>query len=353
MHIRQLYESERESRSLVSDSEQDRVIALLEELRGQLCSPIGYLLHRARIRRFAGLYLSGPTGCGKTMMMDMFCASLPESYVYRVHFHRFMLQVHQHLSAVVGTVNPLAKVAAEWAGRVRVLCLDEFLVADIGDAMILERLLRHMLGRGLVLVTTSNLLPQELYRDGLHRDRFLPAIDLLNRALRTVSLDSSHDYRMDMLTSAGVFLESPTEVGEPWLQEHFAMLAGACGSGQIEILGRALPVRAYAPGVVWFDFADLCGGPRVAADYLEISWEFHTLLLGAVPALDDMVLDQVRRLISLVDVLYDNGVKLLLHTNTSLDNLYRGQQLQQDFRRTRSRLDEMQTEAYLSRAHRW
>ncbi|TXI51571.1 MAG: cell division protein ZapE [Lysobacter sp.] len=306
-----------------------------------------------------GLYLWGGVGRGKTFLIDLFYESLPIREKRRTHFHRFMRDVHQRLRAHAGERDPLASIAREWREQLRVLVLDEFFVVDIGDAMLLGRLLERLLDEGVALVTSSNAAPSALYQDGLQRARFLPAIALLERHCRVVHLQSPNDYRLRALTRSPVYRAPLDEGSESWLDTRWRELGGdSAASGGvhrdagIEIEGRRIAVRARAKGMVWFDFAALCEGPRGTADYIEIATEFHTVLLGGVPVFDAARDDPARRFVNLIDELYDRHVNLVCTADAAPMVLYRGERLAPAFERTSSRLIEMQSAEYLALAHR-
>ena len=303
-----------------------------------------------------GLYLWGGVGRGKTFLVDLLANTLPDGTVLRRHFHRFMGKVHTTLVPLrdAARSDPLAAVADTIADRCVVLCLDEFVVLDIGDAMILSGLLEHLFERGVVLVTTSNTPPQDLYRDGLQRARFEPAITLLQRRCEVVELASPTDYRLRNLTRAPVYLVPPGADADRHLLERFRELApDACAlDTSLQIEGRAIPARALAEGVAWFDFAALCEGPRAVADYIELARRFNTVLVSGVPVFGAPALDDAaRRFIHLVDEFYDRRVKLLLSAGAPATGLYPVGRLRAAFERAESRLIEMQGDDYLAQAH--
>ena len=303
-----------------------------------------------------GLYLYGSVGRGKTFLVDLFFESLPFEAKLRRHFHRFMQEVHAELNRLKGHEDPLVAVAAHFAAEARVFCLDEFFVTDIGDAMILGNLLKHLFARGVTFVTTSNIVPKELYRDGLQRERFLPAIDLLERNCEVVALPSAQDYRLRALTQAGVYFTPLDESAERSLAACFDAIAPEPPEvvGAIEINGRPIAVKQQSDGAIWFDFAALCEGPRAVADYIEIGRSFHTVLVSGVPQFADFSAseDAARRFVNLVDEFYDRGVNLVLSAAVPIHELYRGKRLQFEFARTESRLIEMQSREYLACGHR-
>lgn len=328
--------------------------ALQEQLLGMSGAEIGArLLARLRPRRrhrnpIPGLYLWGGVGRGKTFLMDWFFDSLPLDHKRRLHFHHFMRGIHDAMARLPRQPDPLERVADQWRREVRVLCLDEFVVTDIADAMILHRVLRALFSRGLTLVTTSNSNPGDLYRNGLQRDLFLPAIDLLERHTRVFELDGGSDYRLRALTRAGVYFDGTS--GEVRLADCFAQLTGGhVESGhRLELNGRMVEVRGLGTDVIWFDFDALCGGPRSVSDYIEIAREYHTLLLSGVPILTPAREAEARRFVHLVDELYDQRVKLVLWAEAPVEGLYAGGIPQFPQERLLSRLVEMQSSDYLA-----
>ncbi|NUO72110.1 MAG: cell division protein ZapE [Frateuria sp.] len=301
-----------------------------------------------------GLYLWGSVGRGKTFLMDLFAASLPHGVALRRHFHRFMGEVHARLRELGERADPLEDVAEGLAARCRVLCLDEFLVQDIGDAMILANLLDALFRRGVALVTTSNTPPQGLYRDGLQRARFLPAIALIQAHCHVVEMVSPHDWRLRALTQAPVYLTPPGAEAERALARIFASQAqeDTHENGTIELNGRILAVRRRAAGVIWFDFETLCEGPRAVADYIALARTVPTVIVSNVPQFSIYSEDAAKRFVLLVDEFYDRHVKLVLSAAAPITELYDGERHRAEFSRTESRLIEMQSEHYLALPHR-
>jgi cell division protein ZapE len=301
-----------------------------------------------------GLYLWGGVGRGKTWLMDMFYDSVPLPK-RRSHFHHFMADVHRQLRQMGARREPLRRVARRMARQTRVLCLDELQVGDIVDAMLLGGLFEALLRHGVSLVITSNLPPRELYRNGLQRERFLPAIALLERALEVLAVDAGVDYRLRRLQRSPIYLDSAAADSDRRLQRLFDDLAGEHGERSVELHINGRPLRALrrAGDVVWFGFAALCEQARSADDYAQIARDFHTVLLSGVPAFTMPQQDnEARRFVALIDEFYDQGVKLVLSAAAAPAQLYRGELLQFEFRRTASRLAEMQTEHYLARPRR-
>jgi len=307
-----------------------------------------------KLQEIRGLYLWGGVGRGKTYLMDIFFQCLPGERKIRMHFHRFMQMVHRSLYNNRGKENPLELVAAEICERADVLCFDEFYVSDIGDAMILGNLFDALFAQGMVLVATSNIIPGKLYERGLQRQKFLPAIALIEQYTQVLNVDGGTDYRLRTLENAGIYHSPLGEKAEQAMHDCFRNLSRGAATetdGTIEILGRDIPVFSWTEGVAWFDFSSLCDGPRSAADYIEISQLFHTVLVSNVPVFDQHGEDMARRFISMVDEFYDQNVKLVLSAASPLEDLYQGQDLGFPFDRTRSRLLEMQSVEYLGQEH--
>jgi cell division protein ZapE len=343
------------------DAAQEHAVGRLEDLRRRLESAhagrSGWLTRlwrtgRANTAAVRGLYLWGGVGRGKTFLMDLFHAELALP-ARRQHFHRFMKDVHGRLRALRDIERPLEHVAAELAGDARVLCLDELYVSDIADAMLLSGLFSGLVELGVTLVFTSNAPPGELYRHGLQRSRFLPAIALIERCTETVNVDAGLDYRLRQLSRAPLYLDALDPFADESLALRFEEIAGEPGEpgGMLEVEGREIPLRRRGAEVVWFDFAALCAGPRSASDYVEIARDFHTVFVSGIPVLEDGANDPARRFIALVDEFYDRNVKLVLSAAAAPEGLYRGERLAFEFERTRSRLAEMQTHEYLARPH--
>lgn len=303
-----------------------------------------------------GLYFWGGVGRGKTYLMDNFFESLPFEQKLRAHFHRFMRRVHAELKKLDGKKNPLKLVADTIAAEARVICFDEFFVSDITDAMILGTLMEELFARGVTLVATSNIVPDGLYKDGLQRTRFLPAIDLLNKHTLVVNVDGGVDYRLRALEQAELYHYPLDMAADESLMRSFNSLvpAGAevCGQQEVEVEGRMILSRYLSEGIIWFDFVALCDGPRSQNDYIELAREYHTVILSNVPGLGRAKDDQARRFVNLVDEFYDRQVKLVISAERPLAELYSTGKLDFEFQRTVSRLLEMQSHEYLARPHR-
>lgn len=345
---------------VVPDPAQAAVVPLLDDLARRLAAPrprpglLARLLRQEEAGPERGLYLWGGVGRGKTYLMDLFHDCLPFEDRLRMHFYRFMRRVHDEQKSLAGRSDPLQEVAERLAGEARVICFDEFFVSDIADAMILGELFAALFARGVSLVATSNVPPRELYRDGLQRRNFLPAIDLLERHTEVVHLDGGTDYRLRALEQAELYHAPLDAEAERSLARSWASLAGGTEPvpGSLEVEGRRLPTRARHEDVVWFDFPALCEGPRSQNDYIALAREFHTVLVSGVPRFTPARDDAARRFVALVDEFYDRGVKLVLSAEVPVDALYAGERLAFEFERTRSRLLEMQSRDYLARVHR-
>jgi cell division protein ZapE len=350
------------TREIVLDEAQRRVDEQLGKLAAALqAAPprrepglVGRLLgKRKSIAPVRGLYVWGTVGRGKTMLMDSFFESLTLTYKMRSHFHRFMHEVHGQLKQLKNVEDPLDEVAEQLASRARVICFDEFFVNDIADAMILGTLFEGLFRRGVTLVATSNVPPDQLYQDGLQRQRFLPAIQLLETHTRVMELGAGIDYRLRLLEQAEIYHHPLDEQAEENLNRYFEDIA----PDQIEhdtnlvLNERKISTRSLADGVVWFDFMAICGGPRSQEDYIELARCYHTVMLSHIPQLTRETEDEARRFIALVDEFYDRNVKLIVSAAVPLHELYQGRRLGFEFERTRSRLQEMQSREFLARPH--
>ncbi len=332
----------------------ERLQRLFEEwvqYKAKRANAVTRLLRRPPIPR--GVYLWGGVGRGKSFLMDAFFAEVPLVRKKRVHFHEFMRAVHRELDELKGTTDPLDAVAARIARRHRLICFDEFHVGDIADAMILHRLLARLFDLGVGLVITSNYAPDALYPDGLHRDRLLPAIALLEERLDVLRVDAGVDYRRQAMQRVEAYLTPCSASAEARLKAAFERIAESDDEGTVLMVeGRQIRARRRAGGVVWFDFNVLCGGPRSQNDYLELAARFHTLLLSNVPQMSAGHASEARRFTWLVDVLYDHRVKLLLSAAVPPESLYTAGPMAGEFERAVSRLLEMQSAQYLEAPRR-
>jgi cell division protein ZapE len=299
-----------------------------------------------------GLYMWGGVGRGKTWLMDLFFDSLPGKAKLRIHFHRFMARVHADLKTKQSTRDPLTEIAREWAAQYRVLCFDEFFVADIADAMLLGGLLQVLFAEGVTLIATSNVPPDDLYHDGLQRAKFLPAIESLKKHSLTLHVDGERDFRLRLLQRSEIFLQPLTAHAETSLGQAFEdMSAGCTLDTRLEINGRILNASQRSDGIIWFSFKELCDQATSTADYIEIARAFNTVLLSGVPPMNENNADATRRFINLIDEFYDRNVKMLISAAIPIENLYTGNRLAFEFQRTTSRLTEMQSNTYLAKPH--
>ena len=353
MGVREVFDAHLAARGYHADASQLAALGRLQRLdedwrayKAQRSNALKKLLARPPAPR--GVYLWGGVGRGKSFLMDAFFDAVPVLRKTRLHFHEFMRGVHRELDAVKGTPDPLDEVARRISKRHRLVCFDEFHVSDIADAMILHRLLSKLFELNVGLVMTSNYAPDDLYPDGLHRDRLLPAIALLKERLDVVHVDAGIDYRLRAMERIAAYLTPWGADAEAKLAEAFGRLAEVDDEDpSLDIEARRIRARRRAGGVVWFDFAVLCGGPRSHADYLEIAARFHTLLLSNVPRLSAGQASEARRFTWLVDVLYDHRIKLVASAEAAPAELYTAGVLSNEFARTASRLVEMQSREYL------
>ena len=360
MNIREAYEESLHRDGHIEDSAQLDVIARFEDLQARILAQrprkggLRTMFFRSEPREILrGLYIWGGVGRGKTFLMDLFFETLPIEQKRRIHFHRMMHDVHERMKTLSFVEDPLDKVAASIAQDTRVLCFDEFFVSDIGDAMILGRLLEGLFSRGVTLVTTSNVRPDDLYKEGLQRQRFLPVIELLNRHTDVINMDGGTDYRLRILQKAGTYLTPDDDKAAERLNYFFDETASTQVATDIDldINGRDIRARRCAKGVAWFRFTDICDGPRSQADYIEIARWYPSVIISGVPQFDALRDDQARRFVSLVDEFYDRRVKLILSADVDVPDLYTGSRLSFEFGRTLSRLIEMQSMEYLALPH--
>ena len=358
MSVKDEYERELAERGYQSDPAQLRAVEALDRCarewaayKERRSNAFKKLINRPAIPR--GVYLYGGVGRGKSFLMDCFFGAVPLNRKTRLHFHEFMREVHRELADLQGTVNPLDALGERIARRYRLICFDEFHVADITDAMILHRLLDALFDNGVGFVTTSNFRPDDLYPDGLHRDRILPAIALLNDKLEVINVDNGVDYRRRTMEQVTLYHTPLGAAADAQMDDAFSRLAAMHDEHPVlHIEAREIRARRKAGGVIWFDFKTLCGGPRSQNDYLEIATQFHTLLLSDVPPMPVRMASEARRFTWLVDVLYDRRVKLIMSAAVPPEALYTEGPLAHEFPRTVSRLQEMQSAQFLALDHR-
>ncbi len=352
--VRQTYEAELKARGYTADPAQLRAVDALERCaqewagyKEKRSNAIKKLINRPDIPR--GVYMYGGVGRGKSFLMDCFYNAVPLKRKTRLHFHEFMREVHRELSDLKGTVNPLDVLAKRMSLRYKLICFDEFHVADITDAMILHRLLAALFENGVGFVTTSNFKPNDLYPGGLHRDRILPAIALLNDRLEVLSVDNGTDYRQRTMESVQMYhCPLGVEADEAMAQAFNALAESHDEDPVLHIESRQIHALRKAGGLVWFDFKTLCGGPRSQNDYLEIASRFHTVFLSNVPHMPVRMASEARRFTWLVDVLYDRRVKLVMSAAVQPEELYTEGPMSHEFPRTVSRLNEMQSKEFLA-----
>ena len=322
-------------------------------LRGKLSRLLGKSSEKVKQRPVQGLYMWGGVGRGKTWLMDMFFHSLPGDRKLRLHFHRFMLRVHEELAELQGQENPLEIIADGFKAQTDVLCFDEFFVSDITDAMLLATLLQALFARGITLVATSNIPPDDLYRNGLQRARFLPAIDLINEYCDVMNVDAGIDYRLRTLTQAHLYLTPLDEQTRQTMDQMFVKLAGKKGEAApvLQINHRPLQVIHAVDGVLAVDFHTLCEEARSQLDYIALSRLYHSVILYNVRVMGPLKENTARRFLALVDEFYERHVKLVIAAEASMFEIYQGERLKFEYQRCLSRLQEMQSEEYLKLPH--
>ncbi len=358
MNVLQFYEDTLEQRGFQADAAQRLAVERLQKLYEELVAfkakrnnALKKLINRPDPPR--GVYLWGGVGRGKSFLMDSFYSVVPLRRKTRIHFHEFMRAVHRELDELKGIQDPLEQVAANIAQRYRLICFDEFHVSDIADAMILYRLVKALFDAGVVFVMTSNYAPDHLYPDGLHRDRVLPAIALLNASLDVLNVDSGVDYRRRVLEQVDAYRTPLGPDTDAALTQAFNAIAEMGDEDPVlHIEAREIRALRRAGGVVWFDFNTLCGGPRSQNDYLEIASRFHTVILSGVPRMGAGMSSEARRFTWLIDVFYDHRIKLIISAEVAPDELYTTGLLANEFHRTVSRITEMQSLDYLQTERR-
>ena len=358
MNVREFYEDALAQRGFSADPAQQAAVDRLQQAyeewvayRGRRSSSLKRFIHRPEVPR--GVYLWGGVGRGNSFLMDSFYAVVPLVRKTRIHFHEFMRGVHRELDDLKDIANPLHEVARRIAKRYRLICFDEFHVSDIADAMILHQLLSVLFEQGVSFIVTSNYAPDALYPDGLHRDRMLPTIALLAARLDVLNVDAGTDYRMRALEQVDAY-HTPLNAGaDQSMRKAFVTIAETADENPlVRIETREFRALRRAGGVIWFDFATLCGGPRSQNDYLELASRFHTLLLSSVPRMSASMSSEARRFTWLIDVLYDHKVKLIMSAEVPADALYTEGMLANEFHRTVSRINEMQSNHYMASKRR-
>lgn len=359
----ELYQQRLDDGRVQADDAQARSMVYFDALQASLLNrqqqqnELGRLFNRllkAKKSPVSGLYLWGGVGRGKTWMMDLFFDTLPFEEKIRLHFHHFMRAVHDQLSLLKGQQNPLKLIARNFAKKYIILCLDEFHVADITDAMLLYGLLDALFSEGVSLVATSNQAPDELYKNGLQRERFIPAIELIKRHTEVVNIDGDLDHRLRLLEKADTWYDARQADSQATLRARFEELAPCQGTENdgLRINYRNIEALMCADDVAWFSFNALCAGPRASADYIEIARRFHTLFISDIPVMNDAIDDQARRFVNMIDEFYDRNLKLIISADAGPDRLYQGESLAFEFERTASRLEEMRSHEYLQRPHK-
>ena len=355
---RQWYEDAAQKPGFIRDAAQSMAIDHLDALYQELLvfkkkrhSFLGKSLRKPSIPR--GLYFWGGVGRGKSFLMDAFYACVPYRRKRRIHFHHFMMEVHNELKTLTNATDPLITVAERIAQKTRLLCFDEFHVSDIADAMILGRLMKELFERGVICVLTSNYPPDELYPNGLQRINFLPAIELLKNWLTVLNVDGGNDYRLRELTREPLFI-TPLKGSRDKLDALYERLSSGTGKElkhEIIVFDRKIRAIRHSPGAIWFDFMEICGGPRAQTDYLEIAREYQTVFVSNVPKLAPHQSSEARRFTWLVDVFYDHRVKLVLSAEVEAEQIYTDGVQSSEFFRTASQLTEMQSTSYLGLPH--
>ncbi|QJR80227.1 cell division protein ZapE [Alteromonas pelagimontana] len=357
------YQQDLEQPDFHYDAAQENAVRALQRLYDDLTKPVATGGWGAKIKAFfgseperatiKGIYFYGGVGRGKTYLVDTFYDCLPFDDKMRVHFHRFMHRIHDELRQLKNAQDPLKTIATKLAKEARVICFDEFFVSDITDAMILGTLMEELFEHGIVLVATSNIVPNDLYKNGLQRARFLPAITLINTHTEVINVDSGVDYRLRTLEQAEIFHHPLDDAATENLHAYFAQLAPECGTeGEtIEVNNRKIKTCRNADGVLMAEFKELCEGPRSQSDYIELSRCYHSVLIANVKAMGQQNDDVARRFIAMVDEFYERHVKLIMSAEVAMESLYSEGRLSFEFKRCLSRLKEMQSHDYLSTQH--
>ncbi|MBC3906344.1 cell division protein ZapE [Undibacterium umbellatum] len=353
MNVIEYYQDALSQRGFQADEAQKRAVDRLQtayeewvEYKGKRANRLTRLITRPEVPR--GVYMWGGVGRGKSFLMDSFFSVVPVVRKARLHFHEFMRAVHRQLDELKGVADPLDEVARRIAKKYRLICFDEFHVSDVADAMLLYNLLNALFENGVSFVMTSNYQPDTLYPDGLHRDRMLPTIALLKEKLDILNVDSGNDYRKRALEQVQAYMTPLNAATDKALRDSFARVAETSDEDpHVDVEGRNLKSLRRAGSVIWFDFATLCGGPRSQNDYLEIASRFHTVILSSIPRMSAAMSSEARRFTWLIDVFYDNKVKLIMSAEVPPEELYTNGTLSNEFHRTVSRIIEMQSKEYM------
>lgn len=358
------YHQHLKKNGFVADPAQEQAVAALQLLHAELVASTTSqitiikrmlcLLTRCHTTPVQGMYIWGGVGRGKTWLMNLFYESLPFNNKLRLHFHHFMLDVHEKLANLHNRKNPLTVIAKDFAADYQVLCLDEFIVTNITDAMLLSGLLEALFNNGVTLIATSNRVPDDLYKNGLQRERFLPAIELIKQRTHVIHVDGDTDHRIALLEQDDVYYTPITAETNDKLTKRMQSLAPCTIShnSELTILKRPIKTLMHAEEIAWFKFGALCDAPRATPDYIILAREYHTIILSSVPVMDENMDDKARRFIYLIDELYDRSVKLIISADAMPEKLYTGDMLKFAFNRTSSRLIEMRSKEYLEKPHK-
>ena len=360
----EVYQRDLKKNGFVTDPAQKQAVDALQFLYDELVASstakttfiqrLHCLFTNRHAEPIKGLYIWGSVGRGKTWLMNLFYESLPFENKLRLHFHHFMLDVHGQLAKLHNLKNPLTVIASDFAKKYRVLCLDEFIVTNITDAMLLSGLLQALVNNGVTLVATSNRIPDDLYKNGLQRERFLPAIELIKQHTHVMHIQGDTDHRIALLEQDNVYYTPITANTDDKLIKRMESLAPGTISYDhvLTIHKRSIKTLMHADEIAWFEFDVLCGAPRAAPDYIELAHDYHTIIVSNVPVMDENMDDKARRFIYLVDELYDRSVKLVISADAAPEKLYTGDMLKFAFNRTSSRLIEMRSKEYLEKPHK-
>lgn len=359
MTLIERYKKDLRDKALLKDEAQERAIKVIQETLDNLVSNEKSFLKRLcrilglKCKPVQGVYLWGGVGRGKTYLMNLFYESLPFKQKKRHHFHHFMMQVHEQLKKLQGEKDPLNKIAERWSKEFIVLCFDEFYVTDIADAMLLGKLLESLFQRGITLIATSNIEPDSLYPNGLQRDKFLPAITLIKQHTTVLNLDNGVDYRLLYLTKEEIFYSPLSQSVEDKLEASFKHLSfnQVKSCKKIIIQEREIECVAIAEGVIWFEFSKICGQMRHQYDYIEIARVYHTVIVSGVYLMTDADNNVAKRFIMMIDEFYEHNVTLIMSSESAFYNIYQGEKLSFEFKRTISRLQEMSSQEYLAKPH--